>query len=419
MLKKILAIVGSFWATIWRDTSVFGVVYALYRLIAGSIRARLQRSYNSVWYSDVQSMHLYTPTKVYVPCAALHKQYADLQVQPADSVIPGRHVSEQKYLLQGNFPQLQQSLYICNKIYKPQSVLVNGCSYIPYKDYILIVDLSAAGFSTQIVLYEGQLRPCFCLYVYSAKKQQMPDTIPDIIKPLLPHTLDKQGLRYAWQAYVKGPTIGVIKQLIGHILNSPVAQNQELVLDIRKQRELWAVSTDKHIYLSPYQPIVTVGQNLQKYQRIFCGSYVISGNQSLPQQQSLPGLLVPTSVGSLFAPNKQQQDNSILQLTGPADTVAAYRSAVDVASKDPNRPIVHIPAQLNTMQFVLKDLQRSQYLIIMLCSDAFDSGIHKLLDFIQYVTNKGIIIYTSSSVAQQQQVSLTYTASASIVQVTT
>lgn len=419
MFRTLKAILGSFWLQIWRDSSIFGVIYSLLRLVVCSIRSRLFSAGANISIHTNTRSYRCMPIKVYVPCSKLRRAYADITQVTADQLIPGQQLASSSYVIQGNYPQLIQSAYICDRIYAPQVVLLNGFNYNASSQGIyMLTYLETMPFQRQVVLQDGLAVQCFCIYAYSKQKQLEPDTLPDILGDFGVLKWHAQLKALSWRAYVQGPTISVIKQLIGHALGSPVAIQNQQVVDVRSQGDTYVVSTNKHLYMSKHTAQVTPQEQLYAGDTIFQGPYMLAGHQQLPAYQLLPGLMVQTSVGPLFAANSVQSSADILNLGGTQSAVADYVAAVQQARTDTARPIVTITQGINTLQFVLKKIQNSRYIIIMTQSFGDYSTMRQLMHFISQLTSRGVIIYTSSSAQLQTYVDLTYTTDYDIVQVT-
>lgn len=401
LISRILTILGSFWGTLFKDVLGLGVIQPMASVVAdliGRCYMQLSRSL-TIARSGVTALAQYN--SLIIDAASIKKAAPDIQSMQAQdlAMLVGTQTAEQLYtahIIQSyGVPELIQ-----DSQGQPSMVLALNMDYVIRQHTLYTtVDLRK--------LVSGELYQTAQGSVYQVVRltglyPQSPVAL-DTMSYITRTRYDEQDIRRVlWQIRIWGPSCMLIRKLCAAVLKSPVVSTSA------DQRIIWTQSvqntnvvyTTNTAYASSYAiaPNVYPGALLQDGAYIFQGFRLID-TISDPQLQDIPGLHIKTSVGMYYAPNKicaanvDPNTGSLMLPLEPVDTpVEVYDSAVAQAYANA-LPNIAIPAQVNPMLFILKNIMHQRFIILQINKAATKQSRKRLQQILKAELPLGTVIF--------------------------
>lgn len=399
VLTRIIAILGTFWNTLFKDLLGLGIVQTLASIISDLInRCRIQLT-TSIAVDTTNTPDIYSYNIVMLDYTSIRKAAADIQATPAGQLAVGIY-TRQLYVADIVAPGAHPVL-IQDSATQPNIVLMQNIDYVIAQNKLYTtVDPRTLGAP---VLHQGQNSAVsYVIRLFGVYKQN-PVTI-DAFQYVTKTRYDQHQLRNVlWQLRIQGPTCALIQRLCASVLQCPVAVGapDEYVLWTQATGQLNIVYTTHKAYISRYAIVsgIEIGTHVTSGMYLFTGFRLIT-TVSDPAISAVDSIIVKTTAGSYIAQNRQLaavQDpvgsQFILPLTELDTPLVDYTDNVKAARKA-NLPAITIPEAVNPMQFILRNIMRERFVLLGVASDTPAAQRNRLTELLRTQLPLGTALYT-------------------------
>lgn len=413
LVRYLIKLLGSFWNELWSNAQQYIAVLRSYSALLGRYVHQAQKNIlNSLAVAKLSTVRELRCTQLFLPVNAFQTAYIPVTwrlVGPSGSAeAPGE--DDQSFLTIETqrredgvqvcrFPVAFADTYAClfNSVQNTTRVLIKNRDYfIDNSCFYFRCPPNRQQYSTIMKIIDGVPTECYILWGITTNAMPSRDVFGYLVQE---SGSSPQIIKDVWEAQLRGPSVFAIKKIIGDSLDSPVAQDTEVVTEVRVVQGRHCVCTNKHCYSSCYAPVVSANETVSKGQLLFEGFSVYYTTEQIETctQEELPSICVKTTVGVLQAKNEPAQYvHNLIPLQGAAQAAynTAVLSAINNGLPQPTPPVVDQEGRINPMKYILSVLQRGRFLIVVLQNIASSRiDIVKLRQRIRRVLPLDVILY--------------------------